>query len=389
MNPTESWAHEDLAVLSGRGLRRQLEPLDSPQGAVIRIGAEELINFSSNDYLGLAADSRLQDGAVDALREHGVGAGASRLLVGDHGAHRSLEKKLASWVDASAALLFNSGYSANTGILPALCREGDAIFSDELNHASLIDGCRLSGAEVIVYPHCDLTVLERQLRDTHARRRLICTESVFSMEGDRAPLKGIVELARIHGAAVLVDEAHALGVVGPRGAGLCVELALADRVDVRVGTLGKALGVFGAFAATSRAVSDLLLNRARSFVFSTALPAVLCAAAERAIGVVEHSPELQESLWRNVHLFAEGLRKLGLGGEIRSPIIPIVLGEPCRALDAARHLRSRGILAKAIRPPTVPDGASRLRFSLCSTHRPEHIERALDALHELELARAA
>jgi len=386
--PAAGWAAEELSQLSQLGLRRHLEPRQSPQGAVIRIGGEQLINFSSNDYLGLAADSRLVQAAMQGLGEHGLGAGASRLLVGDSSAHHSLEDKIARWMNSESALLFNSGYAANSGILPALCRSGDAIFADALNHASLVDGCRLSRAAIAVYPHGDLEVLERLLRSTPGRRRLVCTEAVFSMDGDRAPLAEIIALCQQHGAALLVDEAHAIGVLGASGAGLCEELGLRAEVDVRVGTLGKALGVFGAFAATSRAVVDLFVNRIRPLIFSTALPPAICAAADCATDLIAREPQLRSRLWRNIRRFCDGLMELGIPARADSAIFPVVLGEPAKALQAAQQLRSRGILAKAIRPPSVRPGTSRLRFSICASHELEHIDLALRALGELETLRA-
>jgi len=382
-----SWAAEELEQLRKLGLRRHLEPLQSPQGAVIRVAGEQLINFSSNDYLGLAGDSRLAQSALESLREHGVGAGASRLLVGDSAAHHALERKIAGWMNSESAVLFNTGYAANSGILPALCRAGDAIFADALNHASLVDGCRLSRATIAVYPHRDLKALDRLLRTTPGRRRLVCTEAVFSMDGDHAPIAEMLELCRGHGAALLVDEAHALGVLGSSGAGLCEELGLSGEVDLCVGTLGKALGVFGAFAATSVAVADLLVNRVRPLIFSTSLPPAICSAAGCAVDLVAREPQLRSRLWRNVRRFHDGLLELGIPARADSAIFPVLLGEPEGALQAEQQLRSRGILAKAIRPPSVAPGTSRLRFSICASHQPDHIDLALSALGELESLR--
>jgi 8-amino-7-oxononanoate synthase len=383
----EAWAREDLEALSAKGLRRVLEPLDSPQGARVRLGDEWLINFSSNDYLGLAASPAVRAAAAAALEQYGVGTGASRLVVGDMAPHQRLEARLARFERAPAVRLFNSGYAANTGILPALVGPGDAVFSDALNHASLVDGCRLSRARVVVYPHADVTALTRALMETPARRKLVVTDSVFSMDGDVAPLRELVAACEAHGAALMVDEAHATGVLGARGAGLCEALGLEDRVDLRMGTLSKALGGLGAYVATSRAVADLLVSRARPFVYSTALPAALCAAAERAVDLVEHDPAPRERLWGHIHRFTEGLRALGLPAEPRSAIFPVILGEPARALDAAKRLREEGLLVKAIRPPTVPQGTSRLRFCLSAAHTPEHIERALESLRRLGVSR--
>jgi 8-amino-7-oxononanoate synthase len=378
------WAEEEVAVLAARGLLRSLEPLASPQGPVVRIGNESLVNFSSNDYLGLAAHPRVVAAAHAALERWGMGAGASRLVVGDTEAHRALEARLAAFEDAEAVLLFNSGYSANVGLLPALVGEGDAAFSDALNHASLVDGCRLSRARVEVYPHADVGALAALLLSTPARRKLVVTDSVFSMDGDVAPLAELVDVCRRAGAALLVDEAHATGVLGTRGAGLCEALGLAGAVDVRMGTLGKALGAFGAYAATSVPVTTLLVNRARSLVFSTALPASACAAAGAALDLVEHDPELRPRLWRNIHCFHEGLRALGHPSRPSSAIFPLLLGSPERAVAAAAFLRTRGLLVKPIRPPTVPAGTSRLRFALSASHTTAHLEQALAGLQELK-----
>ncbi|MCP3103574.1 8-amino-7-oxononanoate synthase [Myxococcus sp. K15C18031901] len=376
-----------MAALQARGLRRYLEPLDSPQGPVVRIGGETLVNFSSNDYLGLAASAPVLAAAVAAVERHGLGSGASRLVVGDTTAHHRLEARLAAFERAEAVLLFNSGYAANTGVIPALVGAGDAVFSDALNHASLVDGCRLSRARVVVYPHADVETLALELERTPARRKLVVTDTVFSMDGDVAPLGAIVDVCRAHGAALMVDEAHATGVLGPRGAGLCEELGLEARVDVRMGTLSKALGGLGAYVATSRAVADLLVSRARPFVFSTALPAAVCAAAEAAVDAVERDVELRERLWRNIRRFARGLQALGLRAEARSAVFPVVLGEPERALEAAGRLREAGVLVKAIRPPTVPEGTSRLRFCLSAGHTLGHVDLALDALSRVGVHR--
>ncbi|GEL71069.1 8-amino-7-oxononanoate synthase [Myxococcus virescens] len=382
-----AWAREDLEALSERGLRRYLEPLDSPQGPVVRVGGETLVNFSSNDYLGLAASPTVRAAALVAVERYGVGTGASRLVVGDTAAHHRLETRLAAFERAEAVRLFNSGYAANTGIIPALVGPEDAVFSDALNHASLVDGCRLSRARVCVYPHADVEALSRALAETPARRKLVVTDTVFSMDGDVAPLREIVAACRAHGAALMVDEAHATGVLGARGAGLCDELGLEDAVDLRMGTLSKALGVMGAYVATSREVADLLVSRARPFVFSTALPAHLCGAAEAAVDAVEGDPDLRERLWRNIRRFADGLRGLGVRAEPRSAVFPIILGEPERALDAARRLREAGVLVKAIRPPTVPEGTSRLRFCLSASHTVGHVDLALEALRTVGVRR--
>jgi len=378
------WAEEDVSRLASQGLLRSLEPLSTSQGVRVRIGGEALLNFSSNDYLGLAAHPAVVAAARAGLERWGLGTGASRLVVGDTEAHSALEARLSTFEDAEAVLLFNGGYPANLGILPALVGREDAVFSDALNHASLVDGCRLSRARVEVYPHRDAEAVAALLRSTPARRKLVVTDSVFSMDGDVAPLVALVEVCRRQGAALLVDEAHATGVFGSRGAGLCEALGLTREVDVRMGTLGKALGGFGAYAATSPPVRALLLNQARSFVFSTALPAAVCAGAVAALNVLEAEPDLRRRLWRNIHHFSEGLRALGHPVHPASAIFAVVLGSPERAVAGALFLRERGVLVKAIRPPTVASGTSRLRFALSAAHTPAHLEQALAGLQELK-----
>ncbi|WP_224370998.1 8-amino-7-oxononanoate synthase [Hyalangium versicolor] len=382
-----AWAREDLESLAARGLRRFMEPLEPGPGAVVRVGGETFINFSSNDYLGLASSTTLRAAAMTALERHGVGTGASRIVVGDTPLHHQLEARLAAFERSEAVLLFNTGFAANTGIIPALVGSGDAVFSDALNHASLVDGCRLSRARVVIYPHADVEALARVLAETPARRKLVVTDTVFSMDGDLAPLREILTVCREHGAALMVDEAHATGVLGARGAGLCEELGVEAEVDLRVGTLSKALGCLGGYVATSSALAELLLNRARPFVFSTSLPAALCAAAEAAVDVVETDVPLREKLWRNIRRFSNGLRALGVPAEPRCAIFPVILGEADEAMAAARRCRERGLLVKAIRPPTVPEGTSRLRFCLSAAHTEGHIDLALEVLRQLGVHR--
>lgn len=376
----DSWAREDLAALDGKGLRRQLEPLESPQGPRIRVGGREYVNFSSNDYLGLANDAAVRAAAEVALRRHGVGAGASRLIVGDSDAHQSLERAVADFEGTEAALLFNSGYAANVGVLSALLSPGDVVFSDALNHASLIDGCRLAKAEVVVYPHRDVAALETLVASHPGRRRLVVTDAVFSMDGDRAPLVELSAVCRREGLGLLVDEAHATGVLGARGAGLCEALGVTP--DVLMGTLSKGLGCVGAYVAGSSALREVLFNRARSLVFSTALPPAMCAAAEAALTRVRTDAWLRTALWRNIHHFARGLRALGLPAHEDSAIFSVVLGAPERALAASKRLREQGLLVKPIRPPTVPQGTSRLRIALSAAHEVTEVDALLAALSE-------
>ena len=376
------WADAELARLDAQGLRRRLETLQSAQGPLVRVGSETLINFSSNDYLGLANDPEVTAALVSGAAAWGAGSGASRLVVGDFSAHRALEATLAEFEDAESVLLFNAGYAANVGIVSTLVGKDDAVFSDALNHASLVDGCRLSRARTVVYPHGDVEALERALKVTSAVRKLVVTDGVFSMDGDVTPLAELVEVCETYGAALLVDEAHGTGVLGAHGRGACEAAGVEARVDVRMGTLGKAFGVFGAYAAAEKSITEWLLNRARSFVFSTALPQAVCVAARVAVERVRDDPSLRERLWANIRFFARGLGALGIPAQARSAIFPVVLGRPEQALGAAAFLRHRGLLVKAIRPPTVPVGTSRLRFALSAAHDEEQLTRALEALRE-------
>ncbi len=373
-----TWAEHELRALDADGLRRFIEPLGSPQGAHVRLegeGERWFVNFSSNDYLGLANDPNLREAMRAAAERHGVGSGASRLVVGDSSEHQLLERALAEFERTEAAVLFNSGYAANVGTLAALCGPGDVIFSDEMNHASIIDGCRLSRAHVVVYRHADVAHLERLLHGHEGRRRVVVTDTVFSMDGDRAPLRELSALCQRAAAALVVDEAHATGVLGERGAGLCEHLGVTP--DVLVGTLSKAVGALGGYVASSRAVCDLLLNRSRSLVFSTALPPAVSAAARAGLAQLA-APERRAALWRNVEYLAHAL-----GVEATSSIFSVPLGAPERALAAAEALRAQGLLVKAIRPPTVPVGTSRLRVAVSAAHSTHDLDRLIGALRTL------
>lgn len=381
MSVVDEWSAHDLAALRQKGLGRTLEPLESPSGAVVRVGGQALLNFSSNDYLGLANDEQVRAAARAALERFGAGTGSSRLVVGDTTEHQALEAELARFEGTGAALLFNTGYAANTAVLPALLGPHDVVFSDALNHASLIDGARLSKARVVVYPHRDVAELERLLKVHRGRRRLVVTDTVFSMDGDRAPLKAIAALAKAHGAGLYVDEAHGTGVLGARGTGLC---ELEDvKPDVRMGTLSKALGSSGAYVAVSQVTRELLVSTARPLIFSTALPASSVAAARAALRRVEEDVGLRAKLWANIERFCAGARALGYDVAPDSPIFSLVQGTPEAALAASGALRERGVLVKAIRPPTVPDGTSRLRVSLSAAHTPAHVDTLLAALEAL------
>jgi 8-amino-7-oxononanoate synthase len=363
---------DELGRLDAAGLRRRMRAIDGAQAAELSVDGRRVINFSSNNYLGLADSPLLRDAAIAAMHEHGFGAGASRLIVGNLSPHRALEARIARWKRTESALLFNSGYQANVGVISALVGPEDVVFSDALNHASIIDGCRLSRARVVVYPHADLEALRTLLGRERGRRRLIVSDLVFSMDGDRAPIAELAAMAREHDALLAIDEAHAAGIVDDD-----------TPVDLRIGTLGKALGCFGAYVAASAPLVDLLSQRARSFVFTTALPVPVVAAAQAAIEWLATADGRARvaALADNCRWFAE---RRGLRGT-PSHIVPLHVreGDPRRAMAACEALLERGIFAQGIRPPTVPPGSSRLRFALMATHTRAQLESALAALDEL------
>ncbi len=368
-----AWIDDESEAWSRRGLARRL---------VVRDG-RSLLNFASNDYLGLASDPRVVEAACSAARVHGWGSGASPLVSGWREPHEALAASLAEFERVEAVALFSSGFAANLGAIVALVGPGDAVYLDRLDHACLVDGARLSRAKLRVYPHNDVNRLEAILaRDRGKfRRSLIATDGVFSMDGDLAPLADLADLAGRFGAMLLVDEAHGTGVFGTGGRGASEHLGVTDRVDVKVGTLSKALGSLGGFVAGSRRLVDWLINRARPLVYSTALPPSAAAAAIRALEILRLEP------WRRVRLaeLAEtlrsslprlGFREVGPGG----PIVPVVLGEPDKALSLSSSLLERGCLVPAIRPPTVPEGTARLRISLTAAHTSDDLAHLIAAL---------
>jgi 8-amino-7-oxononanoate synthase len=359
--------------------------VEGDQGPTLVLDGREVINFSSNNYLGLANDPALCQAAKEAIDRYGCGSGASRLISGNMTLHEELESKIAELKGTETALVFNSGFQANTGVIPVLVGEGDVILSDALNHASIIDGCRLARAKTVVYGHCDLDELERGLKNSSPNsRKLIVTESLFSMDGDEAPLTDIVSLAEKHGAMVMVDEAHATGLYEPNGAGLVAKLGLGDRVLIQMGTLGKALGGFGAYVAGSKALRELLINRCRSFIFTTSLPPAVMAMAIAAIDLVKKEPERRQRLRDNCeHLWA-GLSALGFTlGNSHSQILPLMIGDATRCMKLSEDLLQRGVFAQGIRPPTVPPGTSRLRITVMATHTHERIDQALRVFKEV------
>ncbi|MGH7937612.1 MAG: 8-amino-7-oxononanoate synthase, partial [Bryobacteraceae bacterium] len=381
---------EQLQTLRARSLHRKLREIGSAQGPEIQIVGRQLVNFSSNDYLGLAADPLLRQAAIDAIEKFGVGSGASRLVSGTQSPHVALEAALARWKRAPAALAFSSGYAAAVGTLPALASKDDVIILDKLSHASLIDAARLSGAVVRVFPHNHLGKLESHLewaRREHPQARcVVVTESVFSMDGDRAPLGELIELKKRFDALLLLDEAHAVGVLGPHGRGLAAELGVDGDVDVQMGTLSKALGVSGGYICGSRGLIDWLINRARSFIFSTAPPPALAAAATAAIeflGTAEGEAR-RVMLWQRIVRLKDelGAAKTALKNS-ESAILPWIVGDSQRALDLARSLRQEGLFVPAIRYPTVPKGAARLRISLSASHTEAQVAKLGSALRRL------
>jgi 8-amino-7-oxononanoate synthase len=371
----------ELDAIKRQALYRQLRTIESAHGPRVNYNGRNMLMLASNNYLGLAAHPALKRAAADAAERFGTGAGASRLIAGNLSILSELEARLAQFKGVEAALVFGSGYLANLGTISAVAGREDVILSDELNHASLIDGCRLARAEVRIYRHGDADHLRSQLLESRgARRRIIVTDSVFSMDGDLAPLAEIVELARRHDAAVMVDEAHAVGVLGPRGAGLACALGLERDVDIQMGTLSKSLGSYGAYVAGSRALIDLLINRARSFVFTTGLPPASAAAAIAALDLIEAEPQRIKRLWDNGCYLHQALTRAGFKlGASATPILPLIVGEAQPALDFAEGLLRRGVFVLAIRPPTVPPATARLRVTPTADHTRADLDEALSA----------
>jgi 8-amino-7-oxononanoate synthase len=379
-----AWIDDEAAERSRRGLVRTLVMHGPAAPGRLERDGRSLVNFASNDYLGLASDPRVVAAAVRTAEVFGWGASASALVSGGRTPHRELAEALAAFEGTEAAVLFPSGFAANLGTIAALVGPGDAVYADRLDHACLIAGARLSGARLRVYPHNDAARLESILaRDRgRFRRSLIATDGVFSMDGDLAPLAELVELAERFGAMLLVDEAHGTGVFGPDGRGAASECGVAERVPIRVGTLSKALGSLGGFVAGARRLIDHLVNRAPALIYSTALPPAAAAAALTALAIVQAEP------WRRERVRALGDRLRGVlmaaGFDVlpsTGPIVPVPLGDPTRAVARAARLRDRGFLVPAIRPPTVPEGTSRLRISLTAAHSDDDVAGLVRALY--------
>jgi glycine C-acetyltransferase len=381
---------DELAALRERNLYRPLRVMTSAQGPLVSIDGERLISLSSNDYLGLTHHPRLREAALAAIRDFGVGSGAVRTIAGTMTLHERLEAELARFKGTEAALTFQSGYAANTGVIPTIAGETDLIVSDSLNHASIIDGMRLSKAPRVVYPHADVSALREILREAVENGRpdgggpyrliLVVTDGVFSMDGDIAPLPGIVEAAEAHGAAVMVDDAHASGVLGRNGRGSVDHFGLHGRVAIQIGTLSKAVGVLGGYVAGSRTLRDLLSQRARPFLFSTSHPPAVAAACLEGIRVMDDEPELGERLWASTRRFKAELTRLGFDtGRSETPITPVLMGDSGVAQRFSDRLFAEGIFAQPVVFPTVALDKARIRTIVTAAHTDEMLDRALEA----------
>ena len=377
--------NEELKILDQKGLRRQLNrTLESDSASWVTIGGKKVLNLCSNNYLGLANDQRIKEAAINAIKVYGVGAGASRLVSGDAKLHHDLEEKIAKFKKVEKCLVFNSGYTANIGIISALVKRGDIIFCDKLNHASIIDGMILSRAELRRYPHKDIDALRRLIENsTNFNRKLIITDSVFSMDGDIAPLRELIDLAIEFNCMVMIDEAHAMGVLGRSGRGALEFLGLEDRKEhvIQMGTLSKAIGGFGAYVCGTRGLIDYLINHSRSLIYSTALPPMISAANIKALEIIKADPQGRKNLMKNSYLFKKHLISLGFDiGPSQTPIIPLITKEPEVTMEFSRRLFEEGIFVQGIRPPTVPKGQARLRITLMATHSREDLSLALDKI---------
>lgn len=380
-NSKYSALEHELNEIERAGILRKPKLLDGPIGPRVSIEGRNVLLLCTNDYLGLANHPSVKRAAMNAVETYGAGAGASRLVSGTLPVHADLEAALARLKSAEAVVVFGSGYLANVGIIPALMHEGDIIYSDGLNHASIIDACRLSRATVEVFPHRDVRFLRKMLSGgLPIGRRLIVSDGIFSMDGDIAPLPELVKLASEFDCYLMVDDAHATGVIGPHGKGTASYFGLEGCIDIQMGTLSKALGSYGAFVAGSRELINLIINRARSFIFTTALPPASAAAALEALGVIEREPERVKRLWNNATLLKKGLNAAGFTtGASETFIIPLIVGDARLCVKMAETLLEEGVFAQAIRPPSVPEGASRLRVVPTAEHAVEDMELALEA----------
>ncbi len=374
---------DELQSLKEHALLREYRTVESAQEPRIQINGKSYLSFSSNNYLGLANHPKIKQAAIAAINQYGWGAGASRLVSGNTTLHLELERKIAEFKGAEAALLFPTGYMANVGALCALVGKEDVVIGDKLNHASIIDGCRLSGATFRVYPHNNVGQLASLLQRSSAyRRKLVVTDSVFSMDGDTAPLPEVAEVAKKYDAILMIDDAHATGVFGQHGRGLVAHYGLEEQTDIIMGSLSKAVGSIGGFIAGSKRLIDFLKNKARPFIFTTALPPAVCAASLAGLTLIREDATLIDKLWENIRYLKSQLSEFISNVSGESPIIPVIIGTSEDALNVSARLYENGILIPAIRPPTVPPGTSRLRISLMATHSKEDIDRLVNALRD-------
>jgi glycine C-acetyltransferase len=374
---------DELNKLREQKLYQKLRILESEQRPTARFDGHEVINLSSNNYLGLTTHSKLKQKALAAIEQWGVGSGAVRTIAGTMSLHMELEEKIARFKNVEASVVFQSGFTANAGTVQAILTRDDVIISDELNHASIIDGCRLSRAEIKVFPHKDLEACEKVLKELAGRkgRKLLITDGVFSMDGDIAPLPGLVALAEKYGCIMMIDDAHASGVLGRNGRGTVDHYGLHGRVDIQVGTLSKAIGALGGYVCSTRDTIEFLYHRARPFLFSTSHPPSVAATCIAAFEVLEEEPQLIEALWTNTRSFKEGLKKLGFNtGMSETPITPVMVGDAALAHQFSRELFAEGVFAMSLGFPTVPVGKARIRTIVTATHTEEELRRALEIL---------
>src|SRR5579863_2999590 len=377
---------DELGKLREQKLYQKLRILETEQLPVANFDGKEVINLSSNNYLGLTTHPKLKEAAVRAVEEYGVGSGAVRTIAGTMTLHMALEEKIAKFKNVEASVVFQSGFTANAGTVQAILTRDDVIISDELNHASIIDGCRLSRAEIKVFPHKDVEACEKVLQelDGHKGHKLLITDGVFSMDGDIAPLPALVELAEKYGCIMMIDDAHASGVLGRNGRGTVDHFNLHGRVDIQVGTLSKAIGALGGYVCATRDTIDFLYHRARPFLFSTSHPPSVAATCLAAFEVLEEEPQLIEALWANTRFFKEGLKRAGFNtGASETPITPVMVGDAALAHEFSRRLFQAGVFAQGIGYPTVAQGKARIRTIVTATHTEEELARALDIMESV------
>jgi glycine C-acetyltransferase len=378
-NPLQ-FLSDELGTLKAQGLYRQLRVLESEQGAHATFDHKSVVNLSSNNYLGLTTHPKLREAALEAVRQYGAGSGSVRTIAGTMAMHMELERRLAAFKNVEAVVVFQSGFTANAGTVSAILTKEDVVISDELNHASIIDGCRLSRAAIKVFPHKDVEAARKVMKDLPAnQRKLLITDGVFSMDGDLGPLPALCELAEEFGAIMMVDDAHASGVFGRQGRGTIDHFDCHGRVDIQVGTLSKAVGVLGGYVAGTRDFIEFLYHRARPFLFSTSHPPAVAAACIAALDVLETEPQWMQQLWDNTAFFKAGLQRLGFNtGRSESPITPVIVGEAPMAAQMSDRLFQEGVFAQSIGFPTVPRGQARLRTIVTATHTREDLNYALD-----------